>query len=423
MGSRAQAMAWPRGVALVVLFAALSLMAMEGHSSEITDLGEATSLYGKDNNLGGELGGMSLGEDTEMSAQEQCNCKSVLLELGEDVKDEKEDKKEEAADDQAEENQRDAKRNVKGKEADAVQFKKDLVDAQGVLKGRTEELQKLEAKLAQLVAKRSAAPDTKADDQIAKRIEDASTEAGKARKAQAKAQVEVAAVQVKLNYANKVVSVDKALKDAVDAHAKSMEKLARAKAAESKASQALESAKSAAGRKNGKTAMSDAIKAVAAASKAFDYTLGIKNRKQKEFNELTKSAKQDAKNAQGPKKVDCEKVCDEMRRAKDAQRAKLMKEVKAEAAAAKEQKQQEKIGEKKVETTKKEIERLKEQERKDEANKKQVQQEEETVDIKKAHRDETKAAENLEKTKENEQKAKQAALDIHDKLQQELATL
>ena len=71
------AMARLRGFAMLVLFAALSLMTMEAQSTEVTgapylvsrgfdvlaDIGEATSLYTQDVSDSGEYGGMLLGED------------------------------------------------------------------------------------------------------------------------------------------------------------------------------------------------------------------------------------------------------------------------------------------------------------------------------------------------------------------------
>merc|ERR1711937_890890 len=100
MGLSGLAMARLRGFAMLVLFAALSLMAMEAQSTEVTDIGEATSLYTQDASDSGEYGGMLLGEDKEISAEDMCKCKeAAFLELGEssskDGDDESEDKDDE----------------------------------------------------------------------------------------------------------------------------------------------------------------------------------------------------------------------------------------------------------------------------------------------------------------------------------------
>merc|ERR1712070_1322353 len=97
MGLSGLAMARLRGFAMLVLFAALSLMTMEAQSTEVTDIGEATSLYAQDVSDSGEYGGMLLGEDKEISAEDMCKCKeAAFLELGEgsskDGDDESEDK-------------------------------------------------------------------------------------------------------------------------------------------------------------------------------------------------------------------------------------------------------------------------------------------------------------------------------------------
>merc|ERR1711907_897958 len=112
MGLSGLAMARLRGFAMLVLFAALSLMTMEAQSTEVTDIGEATSLYTQDVSDSGEYGGMLLGEDKEISAEDMCKCKeAAFLELGEgsskDGDDESEDKDDEKKVEKSDDNDED----------------------------------------------------------------------------------------------------------------------------------------------------------------------------------------------------------------------------------------------------------------------------------------------------------------------------
>merc|ERR1711907_899096 len=243
MGLSGLAMARLRGFAMLVLFAALSLMTMEAQSTEVTDIGEATSLYTQDVSDSGEYGGMLLGEDKEISAEDMCKCKeAAFLELGEgsskDGDDESEDKDDEKKveksddneeDDESEQKKEDAKRDVEKKKDQKKQLKNDLTDAQGVLRGTKKRLAKEEAKVKKMVGELPAAGTEQEAAELRSRIKDANNEASNVRKKLWQVQAQVAAIEVKVNYADKVERLDKSLKDAVDANSRSEENLAKAK--------------------------------------------------------------------------------------------------------------------------------------------------------------------------------------------------
>merc|ERR1712070_848561 len=315
MGLSGLAMARLRGFAMLVLFAALSLMTMEAQSTEVTDIGEATSLYAQDVSDSGEYGGMLLGEDKEISAEDMCKCKeAAFLELGEgsskDGDDESEDeekkqekkavkeanKEEDEEDDEAEQKKEDAKRDVEKKKDQKKQLKNDLTDAQGVLRGTKKRLAKEEAKVKKMVGELPAAGTEQEAAELRSKIKDANNEASNIRKKLWQVQAQVAAIEVKVNDADKVERLDKSLKDAVDANSRSEENLAKAKDALAKAKAKLSESKNQAEKKNSETALADATKAVAKASKESENTKSIEARKKQALAALSKDETIDAKN-------------------------------------------------------------------------------------------------------------------------------
>merc|ERR1711907_616453 len=314
MGLSGLAMARLRGFAMLVLFAALSLMTMEAQSTEVTDIGEATSLYTQDVSDSGEYGGMLLGEDKEISAEDMCKCKeAAFLELGEgsskDGDDESEDKDDEKKVEKSDDNDEDDESEDEKKKDQKKQLKNDLTDAQGVLRGTKKRLAKEEAKVKKMVGELPAAGTEQEAAELRSRIKDANNEASNVRKKLWQVQAQVAAIEVKVNYADKVERLDKSLKDAVDANSRSEENLAKAKDALAKAKAKLSESKNEAEKKNSETALADATKAVAKASKESENTKSIEARKKQALAALSKDAKKDAKKAQGGKKLDCQRVC------------------------------------------------------------------------------------------------------------------
>merc|ERR1712070_1100975 len=141
------------------------------------------------------------------------------------------------------------------------QLKNDLTDAQGVLRGTKKRLAKEEAKVKKMVGELPAAGTEQEAAELRSKIKDANNEASNNHKKLWQVQAQVAAIEVKVNYADKVERLDKSLKDAVDANSRSEENLAKAKAK-------LSESKNQAEKKNSETALADATKAVADATKA-----------------------------------------------------------------------------------------------------------------------------------------------------------
>merc|ERR1711934_725612 len=272
MGDRVSAMVVPRCLTLVALFAALSLMAMEGRSEEVSELGESTVLYQEDVG-GGQLEGL-LGEAKEVSDAEQCKCDTeekepkglLLFEVGEDVDmsdyedademmgkdDNKEDEDDEEGeknkkDDEAEESQEDKDANKKEEKAQAAtkdaerdaarkkresenamqdenqkqtKLEQQLVEAKGIENGKKKDVQKAKASLAQLVKELPAARDQRSADDIVHKIRMQKTQTEEDEKTLRKAEMAVAAIEVKLSYVNKVKKAEEALSAATKAHVK-----------------------------------------------------------------------------------------------------------------------------------------------------------------------------------------------------------
>merc|ERR1711934_841213 len=396
---------------------------MQGHGEELYGLDASLGVDFADNTLG-SLAMVELGESGTPRADQKCNCNQLeQLELLQMSAARSSDAQK--AEDAAARAAKNARDRLSMDKSNLKNLAKTLADTRASSLKQQLQLRKGEAGLAALTKNVQSLRTDDALRDHQKKVQAKLAEVNIIRKEYQRSKVEEARVEIKHDYAKKLVQLQENLAAAKKDHDANTGRYAAKQLAVKSLQKKVKEEQNAQKRAEAEKQLPGEIRELAAADKAQLDSKKLVASLEDQLAHSSGRAKKDEKKAAERKKTgpDCTKICADIKASQKKEDDKEAQEQLAQLNKKNKEDEKEKKAKNEVKKTAKRIEQIKEQRQSDKDEAKRVKKKENNLEVNEATKKKAQAKKDLEASKEKEDKAKAASVQANENLQRELAAL